>query len=342
MGKGTKPAAYPVLPWKTKISLFVLSAFTDSVRRSNGTVIRRFSDFFDVKVAANGQPVNGVKTSDVTVDTAKNLWFRLFSPTETADDVSLPVIVFFHGGGFVFLSSASKPYDVVCRRIGRKIPAFVVSVNYRLAPENRFPAPYDDGFNVLRWLDDLKNSGDLPRNADLSRCFLAGDSAGGNIAHHLGRRVAETSEPMFRGLRVIGLIVIQPFFGGEERTPAEIRLDGAPIVTMERTDWHWKAFLPEGSDRDHEAANVFGPKSADISGINFPATLVFVADFDPLQDWQRRYYEGLKTRGKEAYLVEYPNTIHAFYVFPELPEASKLITEVRDFVEKQSSKVKLK
>eukprot|EP00262_Sarcandra_glabra_P007714 TRINITY_DN2061_c0_g2_i1.p1 TRINITY_DN2061_c0_g2~~TRINITY_DN2061_c0_g2_i1.p1 ORF type:complete len:345 (-),score=14.11 TRINITY_DN2061_c0_g2_i1:187-1221(-) len=340
MDKNIKHVLSPALPWKIKIHLALLFGAVGLSRRSNGTVRRCLFNFFDVKVAAtNGKPVGGVKTTDLTVDPTKNVWFRLFTPTEIGNDVSLPVIVFFHGGGFAFLSPASKVYDAFCRRIAREIPAYVVSVNYRLSPENRFPAPYDDGFNVLRWLDDRKNSANFPQNADLSRCFLAGDSAGGNLTHHIGRRVAETSEPIFRELRVIGLIAIQPFFGGVERTPAELRFARGPVLSMELTDWFWKAFLPEGSDRDHEAANVTGPKSVDISGLDLPATLVFVGGFDLLQDRQRRYYEGLKGLGKEAYLVEYPNAIHFCYVFPELPESSMLITEVRDFIEKQSDKL---
>jgi alpha/beta hydrolase fold len=63
----------------------------------------------------------------------------------------------------------------------------------------------------------------------------------------------------WKKIKLAGLITIQPFFGGEERTESEVRLEGAPIVSRERTDWLWKAFLPEGADRNHEAAYVFSP-----------------------------------------------------------------------------------
>jgi acetyl esterase/lipase len=154
-------------------------------------------------------------------------------------------------------------------------------------------------------------------------------------AHHVALRACEHK---FLQLQVIGLIALQPFFGGEERTESETRLDGAPALNMERTDWFWKAILPEGSDRDHAAVNVFGPNSVDISGMEFPATIMFVGGFDPLQDWQKKYYEGLKRSGKEVCLIEYPNAIHSFYGFPELPESSLMIKEVRDFMQKQSRK----
>lgn len=129
-------------------------------------------------------------------------------------------------------------------------------------------------------------------------------------------------------------MAIQPFYGGEERTESELRIVGASMLNLERTDWMWKAFLPVGSDRDHEAANVSGPRSADISRLDFPGTLVVVGGFDPLHDWQRRYCDWLKRNGKWVKLVEYPNAFHGFYGFPRLAESSLLIHEIRDFIEK--------
>lgn len=117
-----------------------------------------------------------------------------------------------------------------------------------------------------------------------------------------------------------------------------MRLEGAPLVSRKRTDWLWKVFLPEGADRDHEAVNVSGPRAKDLSKVQFPATMVFVGGLDPLQDWQRRYAEWLKKSGKEVTLVEYESAIHAFYAFPELPEARLLFGEVKKFVEQQTKK----
>lgn len=193
----------PLLPLKTRITLFFLSAVTDASSRPDGTVNRRFFSMVEslscLRVPANPKPRNGVKTSDVTVDSSRNLWIRLFIPIDSAP--RLPVVVFFHGGGFVYLSPDARVYDEVCRRFARKIPAVVVSVNYRLAPEHRYPAQYDDGYDVLKFLDEQRHV-ILPENADLSRCFLAGDSAGGNLAHHVTLQVARCSSP-FAHLKAI-------------------------------------------------------------------------------------------------------------------------------------------
>ncbi|PNX84485.1 putative carboxylesterase 18-like protein [Trifolium pratense] len=306
----------------------------------NGTVNRGFLNFIDRKTSPNATPVNGVSTKDVTVNAEHNVWFRLFTPTgATVGDetkiTSLPVIFFFHGGGFTYLSPASVAYDAVCRRFCRKINAVVVSVNYRLTPEFRYPSQYEDGESVLKFLDENKSV--LPENADMSKCFIAGDSAGANIAHHVAVRVCKAG---LQRIRVIGLVSIQPYFGGEERTESEISLEGSPLVSMARTDWLWKVFLPEGSDRDHGAANVSGPNAEDLSGLDYPDTLVFVGGFDPLNDWQKRYYDWLKKCGKNAELIEYPTMIHAFYVFPDLAEATQLILQVKDFINRVSNNSK--
>ncbi|XP_030551352.2 probable carboxylesterase 18 [Rhodamnia argentea] len=319
------------MPWKTRVAISILSRVTDYCRRPDGTINRRLLGFLDFKSPPNPTPVNGVSSSDVPVDPSRDLWFRLYTPAASTTSPSLPVLVFFHGGGFSFLSPASKAYDAVCRRFARKVPAVVVSVNYRLAPEHRFPSQYDDGFDVLRFLDD--ESSVLPPIADLSKCFLAGDSAGGNIAHYMAVRACQ-SEKKLQRVRVVGLVAIQPFFGGTERTESETRLEEAPLVSVRRTDWCWKALLPEGEDRDHWAANVSGPNAVDVAGLEgFPATLVVAAGFDPLRDWQKRYYEWLRRSGKEAELVDYPTMFHAFYIFPEVAQSTELIRKVKDFIQ---------
>ncbi|QCD95046.1 probable carboxylesterase 18 [Vigna unguiculata] len=325
-----------VLPLKTRVTLSFLSAVTDFARRCDGTVNRGFMKFLDYKTPSKAKSVNGVSTKDVTVDANRNLWIRVFTPKGYSGDGVLPVVIFFHGGGFAFLSPDSFAYDAVCRRFCRRIPAVIVSVNYRHTPEHRFPSQYDDGEDVLKFL--AENPAVLPEYADLSKCFLAGDSAGANLAHQVAVRVAKSG---LRGVRLVGLVSIQPWFGGEERTAAEVKFEGAPLVSTSRTDWLWKAFLPEGSDRDHWAVNVSGANSEDLSGLDYPNTLVIVGGFDPLQDWQRRYCEWLKKSGKKAQLIEYPTMIHAFYIFPELPESSQLISQVKDFITNRISDLKL-
>ncbi|XWS41223.1 hypothetical protein CRYUN_Cryun17cG0062400 [Craigia yunnanensis] len=329
--------ARPSLPWTVRPFVSIISTLVDIACRPDGTANRRLIHFLDYQIPPNynPRPTNSVSSADISLDATRNLWFRLYSPSLTSNNQLLPVLFFFHGGGFSFLTPASLAYDMVCRKFAFRLPAIVISVNYRLAPEHCYPSQYEDGFDVLKFIDE-NSATVLPKNADLSRCFLAGDSAGANLAHHVAVRACQTE---LRTMKMIGLISIQPFFGGEERTDSELQLVGSLLVSVPRADWCWKAFLPKGSNRDHGAANVSGPNAEDISGLDFPETMVVVGGFDPLKDWQMRYYEWLRKSGKEASLMEYPNMIHAFYVFPHLPEAFHLVMQIEKFIAKCSSKV---
>ncbi|KAL2334438.1 hypothetical protein Fmac_015651 [Flemingia macrophylla] len=322
----------PNLPWKVRLVASLITFLSDASRRSNGTVNRCLINLADRKVLANPAPVHGVSSSDVTVSAARNLWFRLYTPSSTT--ASLPLVVFFHGGAFSFFAADSNTYDSLCRLLCRSLNAVVVSVNYRLTPEHRYPAQYDDGVDALKFID--QNGGVLPCSADVSKCFLAGDSAGANLAHHVAVRVSKEG---LRTISVIGMVLIQPYFGGEKRTQSEIEINRVPFISLDFSDWHWKAFTPHGSNRDHEAVNVSGPNAVDIVGLDYPNTMVFMGGFDPLRDWQRMYYEWLKKSGKEAQLIDYPNAIHAFYYFPDLPETSQLFSQVKEFMSKQMSNV---
>ena len=333
----TTPARKPKPPMSRlmRLSLKVVDRVTDATRRADGTLNRRALSLLDPRVPAISSPCRGVASRDVVLDRATRLHARLFHPAAAKAGAArpLPVIVFFHGGGFAFLSAASPAYDAACRRIARYASAAVLSVDYRRAPKHRFPAPYDDGLAALRFLDDPKNHPPLPLPLDVARCYVAGDSAGGNIAHHVARRYAADAAS-FRSVRLRGLVAIQPFFGGEERTDSELRLDGAaPIVSIDRTDWMWRAFLPPGADRTHEAASFASPAAAaGLDSPAFPPVLVAIGGYDPLQDWQRRYGEMLRARGKYVRVVEYPDAIHGFYTIPMFDDARDLIIRIAEFV----------
>ncbi|KAK4754218.1 hypothetical protein SAY87_002322 [Trapa incisa] len=332
MASGSKnPLA--ALPWPFRTAVGIFFKVMNSAFRPDGTVNRRLINLLDWKSPPTRDPVHGVSSSDITVDPSRNLWFRLFVPAAAAAG-PLPVIVYFHGGGFAAYSPASRAYDSLCRRIAGEVSAVVASFEYRLTPEYRFPCQYDDGIDTLRFIAE-NTASLLPENADLTRCFFAGDSAGGNLAHHVAVRAAQEKIGQGR-LRVEGLIAIQPFFGGSDRTESEIRLDKGPYngLPITHTDWLWRAFLPEGADRDHWAANVSGPNAVDISGLaDFPAnTIIFAGGADPLHDWQVRYYEWLKRSGHEAELVEFAEMGHGFYAFADLSESAQLMHKIKEFV----------
>lgn len=104
------------------------------------------------------------------------------------------------------------------------------------------------------------------------------------------------------------------------------------MLTLEDTDRMWRTFLPDGTNRDHTAAHVLKEELPE----KFPRTLLIVGGCDPLQDWDRKYGEQLKKFGVEVKVVEYPNAIHGFYCFAELPESAMLLQEIKDFMQSKT------
>ncbi|MBA0716390.1 hypothetical protein Golax_015223 [Gossypium laxum] len=125
-------------------------------------------------------------------------------------------------------------------------------------------------------------------------------------------------------------------FGGQERTESERRLDGKYFVALRDMDWYWRAFLPEGEDRDHPACNPFGPNGRSLEGIKFPKSLVVVAGFDLIQDWQLAYVEGPKKAGQEVKLLYMEQATIGFYLLPNNNHFHIVMDEISKFVSSDS------
>lgn len=326
-----------VVPLNTWVLISNFKLAYNLLRRSDGTFNRDLAEFLDRKVPANTIPVDGVFSFD-HVDRATGLLNRVYQPAPASEsqwgivDLEnplhateiIPVIIFFHGGSFTHSSANSAIYDTFCRRLVAICRAVVVSVNYRRSPEHRYPCAYDDGWAALKWVTTRTW---LQSGADSKvHVYLAGDSSGGNIAHHVAARAAES------GVEVLGNILLHPMFGGEARTESEKRLDGKYFVTIQDRDWYWRAYLPEGEDRDHAACNIFGPKGRSLEGLKFPKSLVVVAGFDLVQDWQLAYVEGLKNSGQDVKLLYLKQATIGFYFLPNNEHFYTLMEEIKSFV----------
>lgn len=331
-----------MVPLNTWILISNFKLAYHMLRRPDGTFDRDTNEFLDRKVPANAVPVDGVCSFDV-VDRATRLLNRVYlaalengaawgvpeleKPLSSTEIV--PVILFFHGGSFVHSSANSAIYDTLCRRLVKTCKAVVVSVNYRRSPEYRYPCAYEDGWAALKWVHSRKW---LKSGVDSKvHVYLAGDSSGGNIAHHVAARAAASEAE--EGVEVLGNILLHPLFGGQERTESEKRLDGKFFVKIQDRDWYWRAFLPEGEDRDHPACNVFGPRSEGFDLVDkFPKSLVVVAGLDLLQDWQLGYVEGLQKSGRQVKLLYLEKATIGFYFLPNNDHYHSLMDEMRSFI----------
>lgn len=195
-----------------------------------------------------------VLSKDLPINQSKSTWARIYLPRKALDQTSkLPLLVFFHGGGFIFLSAASTIFHDFCFNMANDVAAVVVSIEYRLAPEHRLPAAYDDAVEALHWIRTNRADDWLTKYVDYSNVFLMGSSAGGNIAYNAGLRVAAGDDQVYKMIN--GLILVQPFFGGTYRTGSELRLANDPYLSLCTNDMLWKLALPVGVDRDHEYCN---------------------------------------------------------------------------------------
>lgn len=159
------------------------------VRNPDGSYTR-FIQFPCTPATSDHNSPIPVLSKDITINAQNKTWLRIFLPREALDQSpssrKLPIIVYFHGGGFVFVSAASTVTHVFCKQLAAAVAAVVVSVEYRLAPEHRLPAAYKDAVEALQSLQNTQEEW-LKEHADFSNCFLMGSSAGGNIAYHAGR-----------------------------------------------------------------------------------------------------------------------------------------------------------
>ncbi|KAK7860378.1 carboxylesterase 1 [Quercus suber] len=266
------------------------------VENDDGTIQRGF-EYPRTAAAPDDNGSAPVITKDVTFNQEHKTYVRIFLPRQALDKNNtkkLPLIVYYHGGGFILLNADSTPNHDFCYNMAHQLSVVVVSVDYRLAPEHRLPAGYDDSVEALHWIKSTDEKL-LRDHVDYSKCYLMGTSAGGNIAYHVGLRVSKAVDDL-EPLKIKGLLLHTPFFGSTQRSGSEQRLINDPVLPPSSTDMMWKLSLPIGSDRDHEYCN---PRVVEeFDQIKKLGWLIVVTgcDGDPLSDSQKKLVEMLKKK----------------------------------------------
>ncbi|KAL0408842.1 UNVERIFIED_CONTAM: putative carboxylesterase 6 [Sesamum radiatum] len=241
-------------------------------------------------VACSLAPELGVTCRDMIIDKSTNVWARLYVPN--TDRLRLiPLMVYFHGGGFCVGSASWSCYHEFLAKLASRLSCAVVSVNYRLAPENPLPAAYDDGVKALVWLTQqnfVRGNDWWTSKCDFSSIFLAGDSAGANIAYNVALRVSRT-------LEIKGLILIQPFFGRERRTHSEKYTAQPPrsALTLAASDTYWRLSLPSGPTVTTRGA-IRRPKGRRSCGV---CGHVCISEMDILRDRNLELCGNLRSKG---------------------------------------------
>ncbi|KAH0456567.1 hypothetical protein IEQ34_014474 [Dendrobium chrysotoxum] len=294
--------------------------------------LTRHAQFPTTAPTATSDPSLPALSKDLPLNPTHHTWIRLFLPNSPLPAPNtLPIIFYFHGGGFILFSAASAPFHASCSSLSASLPALVLAVEYRLAPEHRLPAAYHDANDALLWLREqaLNPSAADPwlrAHADFSRCFLLGSSSGGNIAYRAALHAAKFDlEP----LMLEGLMLNQPYFGGEKRTESEERIAEDKIIPLPVNDLMWELSLPEGASREHIFCN---PMAKEEEGVErLPRCLIRGYVGDPLIDRQRQLARMLKKRGVKVVELLEEEGHHAVELFkPE--KAADFVEHVRGFV----------
>jgi acetyl esterase len=214
----------------------------------------------------------------------------------TPDSAVAPMLVFFHGGGFVVGDIES--HDGLCRMICRDAAVHVLSVDYRLAPEHKAPAAIEDCVAAYRW--SLAHAAEL----GASRIGVGGDSAGGNLAAVVALRSRDEGLPQ-PALQVL----LYPVLDLSRETPSRILFSEGFFLTKHDRDWFTDLYL-DGSDLAADDARVSPLNAADLSGLA-PA-LVLTAGFDPLRDEGNEYAEALRSAGVVVDHRQFDGLTHGF------------------------------
>ncbi|KAF3439495.1 hypothetical protein FNV43_RR17773 [Rhamnella rubrinervis] len=304
---------------------------------SDGSIRRSSKPSFDVPVNDDGS----VAWKDVVFDPLHNLQLRLYKPASSSSSSKLPIFFYIHGGGFCIGSRTWPNCQNYCFRLALDLQAVIVAPDYRLAPENRLPAAIEDGFAAVEWLKAQAVAKEpdtwLTDVADFGNVFVSGDSAGGNIAHHLAVRLGPGS-PGLDPVRVRGYVLLAPFFAGTVRTKSEAEGPKDAFLNWELIDRFWRLSIPIGETTDHPIVNPFGAISPSLEAVDVDPILVVVGGSDLLKDRVEDYAKRLKTWGKNVEYVEFEEQQHGFFTIdPNSQASNKLMQIIKHFVAQYST-----
>ena len=223
---------------------------------------------------------------------------RVYRP----DGDALPIVVYAHGGGFVFCDLDS--HDGLCRTIANRVSAVVISVAYRLAPENRWPEAAEDVYAVAQW---AAHNADTV-GGDARRVVVCGDSAGGNLAAVTALMARDRGGPPIAAQLLIYPVIAADFDNESYRLFGKGFYNPKPAL-----QWYWDQYVPVLADRKHPYAS---PLRANLAGL--PPVVIVTAGHDPLRDEGNAYADALEAAGVVTVRCPFQGSIHGFMTMPML------------------------
>jgi acetyl esterase len=258
-------------------------------------------------IAAGGpeQPVAEVQNRTIP-GPAGPIAVRVYRPVLRE---TLPALVYFHGGGFVICNLDT--HDRQCRGLANASGCAVISVEYRLAPENKYPAAVDDAYSATKYVSE--HAGEF--GIDPEKLGVGGDSAGGNLATVVARLARDRGGPQLKFQ-----LLVYPVVDFYDKSPSMQELGKDYFLTAEAMDWFAATYLPS-----HDAGlepNASPMNAADFRGL--PAAMVITAEYDPLRDQGETYARRLESAGVPVEMKRYEGMIHAFFSFAGVIDKGKV------------------
>jgi acetyl esterase len=238
---------------------------------------------------------------------------RSYRPAGSRDHAVLPVLVYYHGGGWVI--GDLETHDVLCRQLCNLSGCAVIAVDYRLGPEHRFPAAVDDANAAARWV--RANAGTL--QVDASRMAVGGDSAGGNLAAVVALAAREAGDLPLRFQ-----LLIYPATDQRRQWPSHTSNGQGYLLTTQAMDYYHDHYLVDTRhDLDWRASPLLHADHA-----NLPPALVLTAGFDPLRDEGIQYAHQLSSDGTPAALVSFERQLHGFITMGRVIDEANVAVQV--------------
>ncbi|MGH2634272.1 MAG: alpha/beta hydrolase, partial [Tepidiformaceae bacterium] len=240
-------------------------------------------------------------------------WIPLRIYWPATDGAARPGIVWYHGGGWVIGNLDGADYGA--RMLANAAGMVVISVDYRLAPESKFPAAADDAYVALEWA--AQNANEL--GIDPDRIAVGGDSAGGNLAAVVANKAHKSGGP-----KVAFQALVYPVTHHSYDTKSYADNGAGLLLTRASMEWFWGHYLRSEADGQDPLASPL--LEADLTGVA-PA-LVITAEYDPLRDEGEAYAERLRDAGVKVESKRYAGQIHGFYANPAIDDGAAAVRQV--------------
>jgi len=280
------PQTQAYLDQMASLNMPPLSAFAPDVIREG--IAAQYAN------APAGEPVANVENRTIP-GPAGEIPVRIYTPEGSGP---FPLLVFFHGGGWVICTLDT--HDGQCRSLANGAGCIVVSVDYRLAPEHKFPAAPEDCYAATLWV--AEHATEL--NGDASRLAIGGDSAGGNLTAVVAQMARDHNGP-----HLVFQLMIYPATDFTAQTPSKTANAEGYFLTLDDMNWFENHYLRNKADRLNPLASPLLAKNLS----NLPPALILTAEYDPLRDEGELYGQRLQEAGVPVVVRRYDGLIHGFF-----------------------------